>query len=86
MDGRVKGVAGVVDDDVELAEAVDCGLDKLVRCVALGQVAAEDCCLTAECCCGLCSLVSVKVVDYNARALLAEQPAPELNLPTRIAP
>ena len=34
VDGRVERVAGVVDDDVELAPGVDRGLDELVRRVA----------------------------------------------------
>jgi hypothetical protein len=37
----VPGVAGVVDDDVDLAELVDGLLDQLVGHALLGEVAAE---------------------------------------------
>src|ERR1700683_3074193 len=39
--GRVERVAGVVDDDVDLAEGVDRLLHERVRCAGLRQVARE---------------------------------------------
>ena len=42
VDDAVPGVAGVVDEDVDLAEGLDRLRDELVGHAGLGQVAGED--------------------------------------------
>ena len=69
----VAGVAGVVDDDVDLAELVDGLLDQLVRHALLGEVAAEHRGLARDLRRRLLGDVAVEVVDEHARALLGEQ-------------
>jgi hypothetical protein len=69
----VPGVAGVVDDDVDLAELVDGLLHQRVRHALLGEVASEDRGLAADLGCGLLGDVAVQVVDQDPGALLGEQ-------------
>jgi len=63
VDGRVQRVAGVVDDDVDLAPGVDRRLDELVGRVALREVPAEDRGLARDLAGGLLGGVLVEVVD-----------------------
>ena len=73
VDDVVAGVAGVVDDDVDLAELVDGLLDQLVRNALLGEVAAEHRGLARDLRRRLLGDVAVEVVDEHARTLLGEQ-------------
>ena len=73
VDRAVPGVAGVVDDDVDLAELVDGLLDELVGDAVLGQVAGEDGGLAGDLGRGLLGDVAVEVVDQDLGALLGEQ-------------
>ena len=71
--GAVPGVAGVVDEDVDLAEGVDRLLDDLVAGARLGQVAGHGDRLALDLAGGLLGDVAVDVVDRHLRALGREQ-------------
>src|SRR5205823_12291060 len=73
VDRRVERIAGVVDDDVDLAEGVDRLGDELVGRARLGQVAGEHRRLTVDLGARLLGDVSVEVVDEDLRAVLHEQ-------------
>src|SRR5205807_1879053 len=73
VDRRVERIAGVVDDDVDLAEGVDRLGHELVGRARLGQVAGEHRRLTADLGARLLGDVSVEVVDEDLRAVLHEQ-------------
>src|SRR5215217_5562579 len=73
VDRGVDRVAGVVDDDVDLAPRVDRGLDQLVGRPLLGQVAAVDDGLARDLGGRLLGDVAVEVVDHDVRAVLAQQ-------------
>ena len=73
VDDPVPGVAGVVDDDVDLAEGLDRLRDQLVRHAGLGQVAGEDRGLAVDLARRLLGDVAVDVVDQDLGALVDEQ-------------
>ncbi len=73
VDRRVERVAGVVDQDVDLAPLVDHLLDELVGDALLGQVSREHQRLAGDLRRGLLGDVAVDVVDQDLRALLGEQ-------------
>jgi hypothetical protein len=70
---RVQRVAGVVDDDVELAERVDRRRDERLRHARLGQVAAVHRRLARDLVSDLRREVRVQVVDHDLRAVLGQQ-------------
>ena len=69
----VPGVAGVVDEDVDLPEGVDRLLDDLVAGARLGEVAGDGDRLALDLARGLLGDVAVDVVDRHLRALGGEQ-------------
>ncbi len=73
VDRRVERVARVVDDDVDLPEGVDRGLDELVRGAVGGEVAAVDGRVARDLARRLLRHVGVEVVDQDLGALAAEQ-------------
>jgi hypothetical protein len=73
VDRRVDRVAGVVDDDVELAPGVERGAHERLGRLRLRQVAAEYGRLTGDLGRGLRCQIRVEVVDDHFRAVLAQQ-------------
>jgi hypothetical protein len=73
VDDAVPGIAGVVDQDVELAEAVDRRLDELLGHPVRGQVAREQRGLTVDLRGRLLGALGVEVVDEHARAVLGQE-------------
>src|SRR5215216_5444917 len=73
VDRGVDRVAGVVDDDVDLAPRVDRGLHERVRGARLRQVARVDDGLARDLGGRLLGDVAVEVVDHDVRAVLAQQ-------------
>ena len=69
----VPRVAGVVDEDVDLAEGVDRLLDDLVAGAGLGQVAGDGDRLALDLAGRLLGDVAVDVVDRHLRAFGGEQ-------------
>ena len=69
----VPRVAGVVHEDVDLAELVDGLLHKFVRNARIGQVAGEDSRLAVDLRRCLLGDVAVDVVDEDSRALAYEE-------------
>ena len=73
VDRRVDRVAGVVDQDVDLAPLVDDLLDELVADAGRRQVAAEHQRVAGDLRGRLLGDVRVEVVDEHLGALLGEQ-------------
>ncbi len=73
VDRRVERVAGVVDEDVDLAPLVDHLLDELVGHARLGQIAGEHERVAVDLGGRLLGDVAVEVVDQHLGALLGEQ-------------
>ena len=71
----VPGIAGIVDDDIELAETVDSRLHELFRKAGRGDIAGDGYGPAAARQDGIrcfCGHACVKVVDYDAGALLCK--------------
>ena len=73
VNGSVDRVAGVVDDDVDLAERVDRLPHELVGRARLGQIAGKHRGLALDLAGGLLGDVAVEVVDQNLSALRDQQ-------------
>ena len=73
VDGGIKRVAGVVDQDVHLAPLVDHLLHQLIGHARLCQIAAEDQRLTLDLPRSLLGHVCVEVIDQDLRALLGQE-------------
>jgi len=70
---RVERVAGVVDEDVDLAPLVDHLLDELIGDAGPGQITLEYERLAGDLGGGLLGDVAVEIVDQHLRALLGEE-------------
>jgi hypothetical protein len=73
VDGPVPRVAGVVDEDVELAPFVDHALDHLVGHARVREVAGEGDGLARDFSGSLLGHVAVEVVDEDACSLLGQE-------------
>ena len=75
LDDVVPGIARVVDDDVDAAERLQCGLDQAFTEVRLGDIAGEGQCLAAAAADLLHHIIGrcgVKIVDNHAGTFARE--------------